>query len=239
MPSQRKRARVEPMSTSPVQDPDSLLRRRLYQKIVTVKLGPVERGQKIFSLERDILISSSEYFKKMLTSGFVEGQTSVITLNDANDDVFCIACVWMYESRLAFVAENQDEALLALQTSYNTTSMRADLPETWPWKLLFDLYMFADRYCISNMKLAVVACLRRSSFEPDLDIITTAYDELPPFSKDFKEVLVERFIRVGEGPVTHWEYQDMPQEFVLQLVNESLKIARPPKPASIFIEDED
>jgi len=162
-------------------DVDEVLRRTLFQEIITVKIGP---SAKIFRLHKDILCSKSEYFKTSLTGRFVEARTSVINLDEADENIFCIACVWMYDDRFAFIAENQEEALRALQAKYNNQSIRADAPATWSWRLFLDLYIFADRYFMPDMKLEVTTCLWNFPMtEPDLDTIVTAFDELPPDSQ--------------------------------------------------------
>lgn len=92
----------------------------MFQEIVTVKVGPSE---KIFRLYKDILTSKSEYFKTSLASGFAEARTSVVTLDDADENIFCIASVWMYDGRLALIAEDQQEALRALRSKYKRPYM--------------------------------------------------------------------------------------------------------------------
>ncbi|GAB7340370.1 hypothetical protein MBLNU457_6815t1 [Dothideomycetes sp. NU457] len=205
-------------------DIDDVFRRTLFQEMVTVKVGP---SKKIFRLHKDILCSRSKYFKTSLTSGFAEARTSVISLDEADENIFCIACLWMYDERLALVAENQGEALRALQVKYKCQSMIADSPSTWPWRLFLDLYVFADRYFLPEMKAEIAKGLWNLQMtEPDLNTIIAAYDELPPDSELFKEALVERYISCGQGPANSLEFGQLPPEFAFLVMNRSIKRAK-------------
>jgi len=185
--------------------------------MVTVKIGP---QAKIFRIHKDVLCAKSEYFKRSLNGKFAEAVTSVVTLDDADEMVFTIISTWLYDGQLRLFDGDNDK-ISAMLVKYKKCSMHPDTPTTWPWQLVIDLCIFADRYRISGMEIVLLDALRGISFTPDYAMITAAYS-MP--SEDLRSIVVDRFVALKYDAGEKSDFDELPNDFKYDIVNKLLKV---------------
>ena len=145
--------------------------------LVEVIVGPQNQ---VFPLHKEILCAVSSYFRSALEGSFVEGLTQKIELPEDDVTVFKYFRVWLYSSivqeYLPSASQAEDESESEVESKPNT-----DIG----WKILFDLYIFAEMRDIPLLQNATMdAIIWKSDLASTLNSnpIHYVYDRTAPKS---------------------------------------------------------
>lgn len=126
----------------------------------------------IFTAHRSSLLDVFEFFTNALSGEFREAQTATITFADTSVDTFNTFIEWLYTRRLFDGVEPCPE-----HPDHQTRKKHQ--------ATLLDLYIFADKYDIPQMRNDIFDRFARcvthwtNTYTMNLDIILKAYENLP------------------------------------------------------------
>ncbi|OAL48834.1 hypothetical protein IQ07DRAFT_681540 [Pyrenochaeta sp. DS3sAY3a] len=149
-------------------------RPRLFDKepeFATVLVGPaLER----FTVHKELLIDSSEFFRGALTGEFKSAKEKEVTLKEDDPLLFEVFLHWLYHGHFPHARFDDDETLVDLW-----------LPKDEPTVNFVPLYLFGDEYLIPKLKVAVLDELvalvqvKNVLWKPDFAMIDEAFRSLP------------------------------------------------------------
>ncbi len=156
--------------------------------LVVVIVGPQKQ---VFPLHKEILCAVSSYFRSALEGSFVEGLTQKIELPEDDVTVFKYFRVWLYSSII------QDSLPSASQAEDESESESESKPDTdIGWKILLDLYIFADMRDIPLLQNATMdAIIWKSDLASTFisDLIHYVYDRTAAKSP-LRKLLVDLWV---------------------------------------------
>ncbi|MCJ1388209.1 hypothetical protein MMC18_001054 [Xylographa bjoerkii] len=87
-----------------------------------------------FHVHKDLLMQESPYFRGALNGAFIEATTGVVELEDADAELFTVFIAWLYSRKLVTYLE---------ETGCSNEK-------------LANLYLFADRFNVPNLRNALI-----------------------------------------------------------------------------------
>lgn len=148
-------------------------RPRLFDKepeFTTVLVGPaLER----FTVHKELLIHSSDFFRRALTGEFKEAKEKEVTLKEEDPLLFEVFLHWLYHGRFPHARFDDDETLVDLW-----------MPKDEPTMNFVPLYLFGDQYFIPKLKadvldeLVALVQVKEVVWKPDFAMIDEAYRSL-------------------------------------------------------------
>lgn len=143
---------------------------------------PLGQNKLVAEVPKALLCSQSEYFDKLFQSGLSESKTGEVELNDVSRWILACFVRWLYHQRVygvEFGSESTEETADGAQpdtpritgledTDQSPTEATDELasltaedeldpndPVTWPYLTLFELYVFADKYCTRKLRMTI------------------------------------------------------------------------------------
>ena len=178
---------------------------------VTVSVsGGDEKGKaRLFYVYPDVLRSSSEYFRKLIT---VDGHKHEqrIEVNQTYADTFGLYLHFLYFGKVPCRAHDNDPGK---STEYDE---------------LFHLYIFADSVKDVKVKNAVIGAIMSKSVEkspaplPDKEVITLAYDDLT-YGSPLQRLVVDLYTWFADESCLDQGWDSMQSDFALDLARALLK----------------
>lgn len=143
--------------------------------IVTVFVG---LGKDKFTVHKNLICASSQFFKRAFEGGFTEGVSQELTLPEEKPCLFEFFCSWLYMSKY----NGADWSQLQMTTKYG---------EGARWVLL---YRMGDRLMIPGLRLLALRQFTKmlSSTQPTVpteEIMTIIYE--PDASKMFRNYIIK------------------------------------------------
>lgn len=155
------------------QVPDMKLEELCQPTMVSIMIVDGDESE-TFYVPRELICTRSDYFRATFKGHFSEGKSLTTTLEDTPIWTFKTFVGWLYTSRLVLPQKPAD---LLGETS------EAKDPTTWPFKTLFELYVFADRFDTRMLRRLVIERIifKIASGEgyPELSEIAFLYESLP------------------------------------------------------------
>ncbi|THZ56259.1 hypothetical protein D6C88_09277, partial [Aureobasidium pullulans] len=137
----------------------------LYSAPMTTIL--VGSEQERFVVHKALLCNKSKYFTKALTGSFEESKTGIVKLDDVSPVLFRIFVTWLYDNVIRYTApddsHNLEEDLGSIKScdtcSQNAPDRDGDVPSTWPYCALIELYLFGDRFDAQQFRVETIDAL--------------------------------------------------------------------------------
>lgn len=168
--------------------------------IVVLKVGPEKEE---FQVHKELLCTSSLYFRATFDGGFREAKAQTIEWPEEDPKIVKIFQLWLYSGMLDFDAKNLDESA---------------------WFTLIDLYAFAEPYHLPALKDSVmdilISYLVQGSYEIPLPAFNKAYSVTSP-KAPLRQLLIDLAVHRG---TRSWELDESadPEAGFLQLPKEYL-----------------
>ncbi|THY16850.1 hypothetical protein D6D01_07620 [Aureobasidium pullulans] len=126
--------------------------------MATIMVGPQKRK---FGVHQALICDRSQYFNKAFTGSFHEAETGIVELKDVSPVLLQIFVGWLYYDKLIYTVLDEgssvDEDFGSLETSIEIDPEGPDAvgedPSTWPYHMIVELYMFADRFDVKALRI--------------------------------------------------------------------------------------
>lgn len=161
----------------------------------------IENSNAIFRVPRGLLCPKSAYFKSAFRKEtFKEGREHSIELSsDVSEWVLQCFLGWVYTQRIFWQPQPRELKQWRYETAFEHSDDEDDpqIPVTWPWEVIIQLYVFGDRYDTKGFRNAImdVALLKalqvepRSYLPPGIKQQAQAYKRLPATSELYRLML--------------------------------------------------
>ncbi|KAE9990553.1 hypothetical protein EG327_001279 [Venturia inaequalis] len=173
---------------------------------ITIIVGRDSRDEETFTLLREDLNTVSEYFENVFLGASRKAMHRKAVLTDVKPATFKIFAKWL-------------NGKLILNTDGRGFDTVARAHNSDIFKQLLDLYVFADRYDVPQLRREVLDTLVTfSHFSPtlfDMELVAQAYDELPADSP-FLRFLIDEYAANWSGPAEEVR-DDTPVAFLWEL----------------------
>ncbi|THX84082.1 hypothetical protein D6D04_02635 [Aureobasidium pullulans] len=117
--------------------------------------------KKKFGVHQALICDRSQYFNKAFTGSFQEAETGIVELKDVSPVLFQIFVGWLYYDKLIYtvldegssVAEDFENLETSIEIDLDGPDVVGQDPSTWPYHVIIELYMFADRFDIEALRI--------------------------------------------------------------------------------------
>ncbi|KAF2100836.1 hypothetical protein NA57DRAFT_74435 [Rhizodiscina lignyota] len=149
---------------------------------------------KSYNVYKALLCASSKNFNAALNGQFRDGQLNELKLDDIQEEVFEDYVDWLFAGKICF--------------TQRAAGMR-----------LWDLYIFADRFHIPQLKRDAVNYVHNANRPPSLHFVKRAFNELPDKSP-IRSILIDVYAKYWDPELeedktkTREEMQMLPAAFL-------------------------
>lgn len=120
--------------------------------------------KKKFGVHQALICDRSQYFNKAFTGSFHEAETGIVELKDVSPVLFQIFVGWLYYDKLIYTVLDGSSSVAedfgSLETSIEIDPEGPDAvgedPSTWPYHIIIELYMFADRFDVKALRIVTL-----------------------------------------------------------------------------------
>lgn len=125
--------------------------------VIRIQVTPDTRSV-TFRVPKALISAYSKYFAAVFGGGFAEATSGESVIREKDPWIVTTFIIWMYthkltcydgtkylESQLQGLDIKEDESS-RIHLRYRKDETMSTDPVTWPWKALFELYVFGDRY---------------------------------------------------------------------------------------------
>ncbi|THY23817.1 hypothetical protein D6D00_05888 [Aureobasidium pullulans] len=185
--------------------------------------------KKKFGVHQALICDRSQYFNKAFTGSFQEAETGIVELKDVSPVLFQIFVGWLYYDKLIYTVLDESSSVAedfeSLETSIKIDPEGPDAvgedPSTWPYHMIIELYMFADRFDVKALRIVTLDVFIDSTLTNQLIMLVSSYEYIwahthasSPLRKFVVHELAYR--SVYEEGATWW--LGLPKEMLLEVL---------------------
>ncbi|THX20640.1 hypothetical protein D6D11_10729 [Aureobasidium pullulans] len=139
--------------------------------------------KKKFGVHQALICDRSQYFNKAFTGSFQEAETGIVELKDVSPVLFQIFVGWLYYDKLIYtvldegssVAEDFENLETSIEIDLDGPDVVDQDPSTWPYHVIIELYMFADRFDIKALRIDTLDVFIESTLKNQRTMLISSY----------------------------------------------------------------
>ncbi|THW20321.1 hypothetical protein D6D24_02348 [Aureobasidium pullulans] len=140
--------------------------------------------KKKFGVHQALICDRSQYFNKAFTGSFQEAETGIVELKDVSPVLFQIFVGWLYYDKLIYtvldegssVAEDFENLETSIEIDLDGPDVVGQDPYTWPYHVIIELYMFADRFDVKALRIDTLDVFIESTLKNQRTIFSSSFE---------------------------------------------------------------